>query len=210
MSCVFRQVRPLIFLSGALTLAFGEPVSVEKQAGKILQAKCLACHGQTRMADLDLRESSTTLKGGKRGSGDRSRQGRGEPAVQGRKREGELQMPPGKTALTAAEVDACATGSTPAHELEAATEELPTPSWWSFRKPVRPAVPAVKDASLDPQSNRRLYSREARAEGPAAWPRRRTAARWLAAPTSICTACRLRRSRWTSSSMTSRPMPTRS
>ncbi len=146
MSCVFRQVRPLIFLSGALTLAFGEPVSVEKQAGKILQAKCLACHGETRMAGLDLRESSTTLKGGARGPAVVPGKAEESLLYKAVKREGELQMPPGKTALTAAEVAMLKDWINAGARFESGTKTA-EPSWWSLRKPARPAIPGVKDAS---------------------------------------------------------------
>ncbi|MBK5292377.1 MAG: hypothetical protein JJE04_11965, partial [Acidobacteriia bacterium] len=48
-------------------VASGQSNSVENQAKAILDTNCLACHGQARMSDLDLRETSSILKGGKRG-----------------------------------------------------------------------------------------------------------------------------------------------
>ena len=146
MLCVFRQVRPLILLSGALTLAYGESLSLEKQAGKILEAKCLACHGQTRMADLDLRELSTTLKGGKRGPAVVPGNAEESLLYKAVKRDGELQMPPGKSGLSAAEVTTLKDWINAGARFASGTKTA-EPSWWSLRKPVRPAIPGVKDAS---------------------------------------------------------------
>lgn len=146
MSCVFRQFRLFVLLLGALTIASGQSVSIEKQAGKILQAKCLACHGQTGMAGLDLRELSTTVKGGKRGPAIVPGKAEESLLYKAVKREGELQMPPGKTPLTASEVATLRDWINSGARFEAASKAA-EPSWWSLRKPVRPAVPAVKDAS---------------------------------------------------------------
>ena len=164
MLCVFRQVRPLILLSGALTLAYGESLSLEKQAGKILQAKCLACHGQARMSDLDLRESARRSEGRQARSGGCSRQGRSRAcSTRPCGAKASCRCRPGKTALTAAEVnDAPRLDQRRRAIWTCGAEEQPPPSWWSFRKPVRPAVPAVKNAALGAQSDRRLHPGEAR------------------------------------------------
>jgi mono/diheme cytochrome c family protein len=121
-----------------------------RAASAVIEANCLACHGEGRMGGLDLRSRAAALKGGARG-----------PAVVPGKAVdsllwkavaggGELQMPPGRKRLTAGEVkllgewiDAGAQWP----EGAAAAAKNSEPSWWSFRKPVRPAVPAVKDAA---------------------------------------------------------------
>ena len=41
--------------------------SIAPKARAILEGNCLACHGETRMSGLDLRQRDTTLKGGTRG-----------------------------------------------------------------------------------------------------------------------------------------------
>jgi hypothetical protein len=61
------QLGAILLFGLALVLVSGQSIPVEKSAKAILEAKCLACHGPTRMSDLDLRERATILKGGKRG-----------------------------------------------------------------------------------------------------------------------------------------------
>ena len=56
------------------------------------------------MSDLDLRERETILKGGKRGPAVVPGNAEESLLYKAVKREGDLQMPPGKTALTAAKV----------------------------------------------------------------------------------------------------------
>ena len=101
------------------------------------------------MSDLDLRERDTILKGRQARSGDRPRQGRREPALSrpcGAR--ANLQMPPGKAALTAAEVNAIRDWiNGGAKWTSSGPEDMPRASWWSFKKPVRPPCPTVKDAS---------------------------------------------------------------
>ncbi|MBK5291439.1 MAG: DUF1553 domain-containing protein, partial [Acidobacteriia bacterium] len=119
---------------------------VENQAKAILDTNCLACHGQARMSDLDLRETSSILKGGKRGPAVVPGNAGASLLLQAVQREGALQMPPGKTPLTPAEIAILAAWISAGAKREAAPG-APSPSWWSFQKPVRPPVPAVKNAS---------------------------------------------------------------
>jgi hypothetical protein len=142
------QLRPVLLFAGLLTLLSGQSNSVEKQAAAIFQSKCVACHGQVRMSDLDLREHAAVLKGGKRGPAVVPGNAEGSLLYKAIRREGELQMPPGKAALSAAEVAIIRDWINGGARWESsAANAAVTPSWWSFKKPVRPAVPAVKNAA---------------------------------------------------------------
>ena len=140
-------MRYLALLAGS-TLLFSQPTPVEKQANAIIEAKCLACHGSARMSDLDLREISTIRKGGKRGPAIVPGNAEASLLYRAVKRDGALQMPPGKTGLTATEVSVLRdwiNQGAPASSASNATSGAP--SWWSFRKPVRPTIPTVRNAS---------------------------------------------------------------
>jgi hypothetical protein len=131
-----------VFLAaGFLTIASGQPGG--KDAASILQAKCMACHGATRMSDLDLRTSGAILKGGKRGPAVVPGNADASLLYKAVKRDGDLQMPPGKTPLSPGEIAVLRNWITAGARMEAA-KTAPEPAWWSFRKPVRPALPAVK------------------------------------------------------------------
>ena len=125
------------------------PVGPDRKAARaILETKCAACHGAARMSDLDLRERDTILKGGKRGPAIVPGKADESLLYKAVRREGDVQMPPGKTALTAAEVNAIRDWiNAGAKWASHRSEDRGRATWWSFKKPVRPAVPAVKDAS---------------------------------------------------------------
>jgi cytochrome c553 len=147
MQYLLGPVRPLLLFIAILALVFGQQSTTpDKTATAILQAKCVSCHGAARMSDLDMREPAGILKGGKRGPAVVPGKADDSLLYKAVKREGDLQMPPGKGALTAAEVaairdwiNAGARWETTGSKAQAA------PSWWSFRKPVRPVVPSVKN-----------------------------------------------------------------
>jgi cytochrome c553 len=133
----------------AITLpawAAGQSVATGADAASILQAKCLACHGATRMSDLDLRTTETMLKGGKRGPAVTPGNAGASLLYRAVRREGDLQMPPGKDALTPAEITALRDWIDAGARMAPAREGAAEPTWWSFRKPVRPPVPSVKSA----------------------------------------------------------------
>jgi mono/diheme cytochrome c family protein len=142
----FRRIGPLVGVSGLIAALFAQSDPAEKSARAILETKCAVCHGPARMSDLDVRDRATILQGGKRGPAIVPGKADESLLYQAVRRQGELQMPPGKGALTAAEVDAIRdwinNGAKWSSGLEANTA-----SWWSLKKPVRPAVPVVKDAS---------------------------------------------------------------
>ena len=97
------------------------------------------------MSDLDLRQPETILKGGKRGPAIVPGNAEHSLLYKAVKRDGDLQMPPGKIALTPSEVDTLRAWINAGAKLE--SSPVSQPSWWSFRKPVRPPLPAVKNAS---------------------------------------------------------------
>src|SRR5687767_5251844 len=101
---VVRAV-PSLLLASLLALLFGQSTPVEKSARNIIEAKCVACHGPARMSELDLRDRASILKGGKRGPALVPGKADESLLYKAVKREGDVQMPPGKTPLTAAEVN---------------------------------------------------------------------------------------------------------
>ena len=128
-------------------LVCAQSESVEKAAQALLDAKCAACHGATRMSGLDLRDGDAILKGGKRGPAVVPGNAEASLLYKAVRREGDLQMPARKAAAHGRRNQpSCATGSTRAREL-ASTSKPAAATWWSFRKPVRPPVPAVKNAA---------------------------------------------------------------
>ena len=141
------QFRPVLLFAGLLAALSGQSPPVEKQAAAILQAKCVACHGQARMSDLDLRSHAAMLKGGKRGPSIVPGNADASLLFKAIKREGELQMPPGKAGLSASEVATLRQWINSGARFDSTPAKAAEPSWWSFRKPVRPAVPTVKNAA---------------------------------------------------------------
>ena len=147
MQCVRGRVRAVALSAAFLALVSGQPGPVDKEASAIIEAKCLSCHGDARMSDLDLRERATILKGGKRGPALVPGDAEASLLYKAVRREGELQMPPGKAALTPAEVSILRDWINAGARRESTSAASNASSWWSFRKPVRPPVPAVKNAS---------------------------------------------------------------
>src|SRR5258705_4231817 len=140
---VLVRVGPVLLVGSLLTLVFGQPASTEKSAKTILEAKCITCHGDARMSDLDMRERGSILKGGKRGPAVVPRNAEGSLLYKAVKREGELQMPPGKAPLSPAEVAALRDWINAAAHWESTAVAIPAvSSRWSFKRPVRPPVPA--------------------------------------------------------------------
>ena len=114
----------------------------------ILDDNCLSCHGETRMSGLDLRQRDTTLKGGTRGPalvpGDPDASLLYKAAVQ----KGDLKMPMGRPRLSESDLQALRDWIKEGAPWDTgAVQPSAPPAWWSFRKPQRPAVPHVKDAS---------------------------------------------------------------
>src|SRR6266851_2347117 len=146
MSYVLGRLGPALMLAGILASLSGQPNSIDKEAKAILDQKCLGCHGDARMSDLDLREPASILKGGKRGPAVVPGNAEASLLYKAVRREGELQMPPGKTPLSATEIGTLRDWIKAGARWESNSGTTAS-SWWSFKKPVRPVVPAVKNTS---------------------------------------------------------------
>ena len=139
--------------SAAQTPATGKETLVfEKSVLPILQAKCLSCHGDKKQrAGLDLRTKAALIQGGESG-----------PAVKpGYLADSPLwekvvtdKMPTGGDKLTAAEKDVIrrwiesgAHGDDKVVAGDAVDRQVSDEDrrFWAFQKPVRPALPPVKD-----------------------------------------------------------------
>ncbi len=119
----------------------------------VLEKKCVSCHGeQKKMAALDLSNFAGVMKGGS--SGPVIAPGKPERSLLWKMIESD-KMPLGGT-LTIAEKQTIRAyieqGRFPREEMDAAQQAreaaLITPqarNWWSFRKPVKAAAPAVKN-----------------------------------------------------------------
>jgi cytochrome c553 len=126
----------------------GQTGSLEQSARKILDTKCVMCHGQTKMSDLDLRESKAALAGGKRGPSIVPGKPEESLLFTAIKREGDLQMPPGKSALTPEEIAVVRDWIKAGARWDASAKSADAgPSWWSFKKVVRPPVPSIKNTA---------------------------------------------------------------
>src|SRR4051794_14274493 len=145
MRLIFR-IGPGVCVGGLLVL-FAQSDPTERPARAVFEAKCAACHGPARMSELDLRERDTILKGGKRGPAIVPGKADESLLYKAIRREGDVQMPPGKTVLTTAEVNAIRDWINAGAKWTSTAPKTSAASWWSFKQPVRPAVPTVKDAS---------------------------------------------------------------
>lgn len=166
-----------IFALGAWAVAAAQQSPVEQRAKALLDAKCLSCHGAAKMSDLDLRETASMLKGGKRGAAVVPGNAEASLLLKAIRREGDLQMPPGKTGLAADEIALLREWINAGARREPASSAAST--WWSFRKPVRPPVPAVKNTGWvrNPVDAFILAKLEEKGLRPAAEAGRRTLAR---------------------------------
>jgi hypothetical protein len=141
------RVGSVLLASGLFLVRLaGQSSSIEKDARTILNAKCVSCHGSARMSDLDLRQTETILKGGKRGPAIVPGNADASLLYKAVRREGELKMPPGRAPLAPSEVSLLRDWIN-AGARSAGGTAVAAPSWWSFRKPQRPAVPAAKNAA---------------------------------------------------------------
>src|SRR4051794_16240570 len=114
-------------------------------APAIFAAQCASCHGAAQMSGLDLRSREAILKGGKRGPAIVPGQPDQSLLMKAILREGDLKMPPGKQGLSTNEIAAVREWIAKGASSEVTTEltrKKVEPSWWAFKKPVRPSVPA--------------------------------------------------------------------
>ena len=120
----------------------------DEAARKILAEQCVSCHGAAKMGGLDLRERESLLKGGGRGAAVVPGKAAESLLYQAVMRKGPLAMPPGKKALNETEVATLGAWiDAGAQWSEAAITAQPT--WWSFQKLKRPAVPVSGANPID-------------------------------------------------------------
>lgn len=134
-SVPMKRSLAMILLPVAL---LAQKAPLESAAQAILGAKCVSCHGATAMSELDLRTAEGMAKGGKRGAAVVAGQAEASLLLQAVERKGNLQMPPGKGALTADEIGVLRDWVNAGAKFNAPVTGA---AWWSFQKPVRPSVP---------------------------------------------------------------------
>jgi hypothetical protein len=144
---------PLILAAAAVPAGAQRAPLFKSEIMPVLEKNCVSCHGdQKKMAALDLSTFSGVMTGGS--SGPVIAPGKPERSLLWKLIEADKMPMGGK--LTAAEKQLIKTyieqGRFPKEEMDAAEQAreaaLITPqarSWWSFRKPVKSRVPAVKN-----------------------------------------------------------------
>jgi len=138
----------LIVCAGVVSIAAApQPASSNTSAQQILAANCSMCHGQAHMSNLDVRDRNSLLKGGIRGPAIIPGKSADSLLFHAVKRDGELKMPPSGKPLSAADVETIRKWIDSGAPWSATAAPVQEATWWSFKKPVRPAVPAVKDSS---------------------------------------------------------------
>ncbi|MBM3756926.1 MAG: DUF1553 domain-containing protein [Acidobacteria bacterium] len=145
-------------------------VLAAQPARAILESKCIVCHGQTRMAGLDLRDPAGLARGGSRGPAVVAGNAEASLLYKAVRREGELKMPPGREALSSEEVDVLRDWINSGARFDGSVSK--NASWWSFRAPVRPrsgnsiddfvsARAAAKGLPLAAEASRAVLARRA-------------------------------------------------
>ena len=111
------------------------------EAIRILQAKCVSCHGQAGLSGLDLRTRVGLLRGGQRGAA--LVPGDAEASLLYRlvRHEAEPHMPLQGGPLAASETRALGAWIDAGAEWPAAVSLETDSVWWSFRPVQRPAIP---------------------------------------------------------------------
>ena len=140
--CIGLDIRRIAVLP--LLAAFAAAQPGPESARAILAAQCLGCHGPAKMAGLDLRDRAAALRGGGRGPAIVPGDPDASLLYRAVTRAGPLKMPPGNASLNAAEVKSIGGWIRAGAGFDAASA-VAAPEWWSFRKPVRPPVPAAGD-----------------------------------------------------------------
>ncbi len=114
---------------------------------KVLEQRCWGCHGASlAQSGLRLNSREATLQGGARGPAIVPGDAAQSRLVQAIRRTADLSMPPGPKLADAeiATIESWVAGGAPWPKMAPAASSQ-TPEWWSFRKPLRPPVPAFTD-----------------------------------------------------------------
>ena len=127
------------------SLLSAQDADVASRAVGVLEQRCFTCHGANlAQSGLRLNSREAILQGGSRGPAVVAGNAPGSLVVKAIRRTGELSMPPGPK-LGDAEIATIekwiADGATWPKTVQSQAQ-----NWWSFQKPVRPAVPVSKDA----------------------------------------------------------------
>ena len=127
-------------------LAVAQDADLANRALGVLEARCAVCHNPgLAQSGLNLHSRETALKGGTRGPAIVSGNAAQSLVVQAIRRTGSLAMPPGPK-LSDSEITVLEKWITSGAAWPKAKDgATPAPAWWSFKAPVRPKVPALKD-----------------------------------------------------------------
>ena len=98
------------------------------------------------MSALDLRTRDGILEGGKRGPSIVLGNSSESLLMRAVRRDGELKMPPGDVALSASQIELLAEWIDSGADWKEDSSTATSSSWWSFKKPIRPAVPEYPDS----------------------------------------------------------------
>ncbi|HWE05219.1 MAG TPA: DUF1549 domain-containing protein, partial [Rhizomicrobium sp.] len=125
----------------------------------LLQQKCGSCHGTSSgMSGLKVTSRDNLLKGGSRGPALVPGKSADSLLYKAVAHIGDVSMPP-NGALTADEVGAIKTWIDGGAQWTAGSAASASATWWAFRKPVRPAVPAGPEKNpIDAFIDRKLAS----------------------------------------------------
>lgn len=136
----------LILITLSLPAADSLKPSVEEAARKVLENRCLACHGGSAMSGLDLRQREALLKGGQRGPAVVPGKAMESLLYEAAAQLGELKMPPGEKPIPAEELEILRQWIDQGLPWASTSSDPPKtgPIWWAYRKPQRPPVPRLK------------------------------------------------------------------
>jgi len=82
-----------------LAMAAAAQTPTDRAVLMLLESKCLVCHGEAKMSELDMRDFAGLAKGGKRGPAVVPGNAEDRLLYKAVQRSGELQMPPARAPL---------------------------------------------------------------------------------------------------------------
>ena len=128
-----------------LSSASAAVASDADRAIRILAENCVACHGQSKMSDLDLRTRDGLLRGGKRGPSIVPGDAGASVLYQAVRREGDLEMPLQAERLPKEDLRALGAWIDAGAQWPEAISAGSEATWWSFKPISRPDVPRYGD-----------------------------------------------------------------
>src|SRR5262249_19480188 len=141
------MVRLILAFACVVSVVSAQDPQVASQAVRVLEQRCWMCHGAgLSQSGLRLDSRDAALRGGSRGPALVAGNAAQSRLLQAIKRTGDLAMPPGPK-LADTDIAAIEKWITAGAEWpKSAAASAPAQTWWSFKKPVRPRVPDVKDS----------------------------------------------------------------